>query len=90
MEAHGRHVDRQRVFVDYQPPTHPSRQPRPVLYLRPESEAVDAGSRVPNLADEFVGEAPDLGALEVGGHRPHYGPREPSRRNRWLNPSAGE
>ena len=26
--------------------------------------------------DGFTGSAPDLGALEVGGTAPHYGPRD--------------
>jgi hypothetical protein len=27
------------------------------------------------VTDGFTGSAPDLGALEVGGTAPHYGPR---------------
>ncbi|MBT6145539.1 MAG: hypothetical protein HOH74_08930 [Gemmatimonadetes bacterium] len=90
IETHGRHVDRERVFADYRPPTHPARLPRPVLYLHPEGEAVDAGDVVPNLADQFIGQAPDLGAHEVGGREPHYGPRQPEHRHRWLDPGAEE
>ena len=43
--------------------------------LRPGSRAVDAGEVIPTVNDGFLGEAPDLGALEVGGSEPTYGPR---------------
>jgi hypothetical protein len=45
------------------------------LTLKTGSKAVDAGTIVPNIADDFVGNAPDLGAYELGGEMPHYGPR---------------
>ena len=31
---------------------------------------------LPNINDGFTGNAPDLGALEVGQPLPHYGPRD--------------
>jgi hypothetical protein len=43
--------------------------------LRPGSAAVDRGVVLPNVNDGFTGSAPDLGALESGKPRPHYGPR---------------
>ena len=43
--------------------------------LRPGSAAVDRGMVLPTVTDGFTGSAPDLGALEVGGAAPHYGPR---------------
>ena len=43
--------------------------------LRPDSAAVDAGVRLPNVNDDFTGRAPDLGAYETGRPLPHYGPR---------------
>jgi hypothetical protein len=43
--------------------------------LKPNSKAVDAGDRIPTVNDDFAGNAPDLGALEVGRPEPHYGPR---------------
>ena len=43
--------------------------------LRPGSPAIDAGAPLPNVTDGFSGRAPDLGALELGGAPPHYGPR---------------
>jgi hypothetical protein len=43
--------------------------------LTPGSKAVDAGEIIPTINDDFTGEAPDLGALEVGKPLPVYGPR---------------
>jgi hypothetical protein len=43
--------------------------------LKPGSAAVDRGVVLPNVTDGFAGQAPDLGALEVGQTPPHYGPR---------------
>lgn len=45
------------------------------LQLRPGSKPVDAGTRLPNINDDFAGAGPDLGALESGRPLPHYGPR---------------
>jgi hypothetical protein len=43
--------------------------------LKPGSAAVDRGTALPNVTDGFSGNAPDLGALEVGAPVPRYGPR---------------
>jgi hypothetical protein len=43
--------------------------------LKPRSAAVDHGVVLPNITDGFTGQAPDLGALELGQAPPHYGPR---------------
>ena len=67
------------VFVHVTPP---GSDPR-TLYkasdldftLRPGSAAVDKGVRLPGVNDEFTGQAPDLGAYEVGRPLPRYGPR---------------
>jgi hypothetical protein len=40
------------------------------------SPAVDAGAVIPNVTDGFTGNAPDLGAYELGHPLPHYGPRQ--------------
>ncbi|MCE5215571.1 right-handed parallel beta-helix repeat-containing protein [bacterium] len=45
------------------------------LRLRPGCEAVDAGEVLPGLNDGYAGKAPDLGAYELGGDLPHFGPR---------------
>lgn len=70
IEQHGVRVRWQEIFES--PPT-----PGPIhLSLKKGASAVDAGVAVPNLSDAFVGKAPDLGAYELGGPLPHYGPRE--------------
>ena len=43
--------------------------------LKPGSAAVDKGAVIPNVTDGYSGNAPDLGALELGQPLPHYGPR---------------
>jgi hypothetical protein len=50
--------------------------------LKPGSAAVDRGVPLANVTDGFGGRAPDLGALEVGGSPPHYGPRAVSNSGR--------
>jgi hypothetical protein len=46
--------------------------------LRPGSAAVDRGVGLPTVTEGFIGQRPDLGALEVGRPVPQYGPREAS------------
>ena len=43
--------------------------------LKPGSAAEDKGVVLPNVNEDFLGAAPDLGALERGRPAPHYGPR---------------
>ena len=78
-EQHGLELDFD-IFEEMTPPD-PSK--RHAVYhamdlsfrLKPGSKAVDAGVRIPTVNDGFSGDAPDLGALEVGRPEPHYGPR---------------
>ncbi|MCL2121610.1 MAG: hypothetical protein FWH28_05105, partial [Clostridiales bacterium] len=42
--------------------------------LKPDSVAVDAGTFLPNVTDDFIGAAPDLGAYEIDQVLPTYGP----------------
>ena len=78
-EQHGLEVDFD-IFEEMTPPD-PSK--RHAVYhamdlsfrLKPNSKAVDAGVPIPTVNDDFSGDAPDLGALEVGQPEPHYGPR---------------
>ena len=78
-EEHGIEIDFD-IFEDMAPPD-PSK--RHAVYhatdlnfrLRPGGEAVDAGVRIPTVNDQFTGDAPDLGALEVGQPQLRYGPR---------------
>jgi len=43
--------------------------------LESSSKAIDAGTYLPNVTEDFNGKAPDLGALESGKKLPLYGPR---------------
>jgi hypothetical protein len=77
--------DQHSVLVDYdvfQKASKPDADPRRLyrasdfdFQLRTGSVAIDAGTRLPNINDDFTGRAPDLGAYESGRALPHYGPR---------------
>jgi hypothetical protein len=81
-EKHGIEVDYD-IFENLQPPTPPDSSKPGIPYyaselnfqLKPDGKAIDAGVRVPNVNDDFVGQAPDLGAYERGKPLPVYGPR---------------
>ena len=81
-EAHSVEVD----FDIFERMTPPDPAQRHAVYhamdlnfaLKPTGKAVDAGVVVPTVNESFKGKAPDLGALEVDGPSPRYGPR-------WLN-----
>ncbi|MCA9691888.1 MAG: right-handed parallel beta-helix repeat-containing protein [Myxococcales bacterium] len=45
------------------------------LRLADVALAVDAGEVLPGINAEYAGQAPDLGAHELGAPLPHYGPR---------------
>jgi len=80
-ETHGIELDYD-IFQNVRPPdaTKPNAVYNPADYdfrLRPGSKAVDKGVRLPNVNDDFTGQAPDLGALEAGKPLPVYGPRIP-------------
>lgn len=76
-ERHGIEVDYDG-FVQAEPPQRgETAEPHQWdLRLRPESPAVGAALRLPNINDDFTGDAPDLGAHERDRPVPHYGPRE--------------
>jgi len=44
--------------------------------LKHGSAAIDAGTVLPSITDNFTGRAPDLGAFELDRPLPHYGPRQ--------------
>jgi hypothetical protein len=76
LEEHGLKVDYD-IFTRAGPPEE-AKTYRPTEYdlgLKPDAECVDAGVRIPQVTDDFHGTAPDLGCYELGGARPHYGPR---------------
>jgi hypothetical protein len=80
LEAHGIEVDN----TIFQNVPMPNAKSKGYIYqvsgydfrLRPSSKAVDAGCVLPNVTDNYLGKAPDLGALEVGQQAPQYGPRK--------------
>lgn len=79
-ERHGVLVDLD-VFVNAPLPdrSDPQRLYRPGevdLRLRPGSAAIDKGVVLPTITDGYTGQAPDLGAYELGAELPHYGPRD--------------
>lgn len=47
----------------------------PDLRLKEGSRAIDGGILIPNVNDDYIGNAPDIGAYELGQPLPHYGPR---------------
>ncbi len=64
------------VFAAVVPSPAPLVQHAPAdLLLRPGSAAIDAGVVLPGIDDDYTGTAPDLGAVELGGSVPAYGPR---------------
>lgn len=69
-------VRKEEIFAAWNIPTEPGRVSPQHLPLKAGCNAVDAGAVVPNISDDFAGEAPDLGAYEWGHALPHYGPRE--------------
>jgi hypothetical protein len=78
-EAHGVEVDYD-VFRKLQAPDagkpHAIYEARELDFqLAAGGKAVDAGVLVPNVNDDFMGRAPDLGAYEIGRALPLYGPR---------------
>ena len=78
-ETHGIEID-YNIFENVKPPDPAKRyavyhQADFDFHLKKDSKAVNAGVRLPNINDDFTGEAPDLGAYEVGRPDPVYGPR---------------
>jgi hypothetical protein len=76
IERHGIRVRRGEVFevADVRAYTEEPFSARR-LTLRAGCSAIDAGQAVPNICEDFVGKAPDLGAHEFGRPPAVYGPR---------------
>jgi len=77
IEKGGLRVKKEEIFENWAAPSAEVGSPPVNLVLKAGSAAVDAGDLVPNINDNFAGNAPDLGALELGRPLPHYGPRCP-------------
>jgi hypothetical protein len=76
LEQHGMLADYD-VFVDARPPGK-GKTCEPGDYdlrLRGGAEVIDAGIVLPQITDDFTGNAPDLGCYELGQEPVHYGPR---------------
>ncbi len=75
IEKHSIVLERARDFLPFETTKEMPGAQAPLLRLSSNSAAKDAGVSVPNIAENFDGKAPDLGALEFGFSTPHYGPR---------------
>jgi hypothetical protein len=75
IERHGRRVRKEEIFENYNVPAEFARVAPQVLSLKRGRNAIDAGAVLPNINEDFVGSAPDLGAYEFGKPLSHYGPR---------------
>jgi hypothetical protein len=75
IEAHGRLLDRTKDFESFTVTKESSGKDAPIIAITPNGQAKDAGVALPNIAEEFNGKSPDLGAFELGSALPHYGPR---------------
>jgi hypothetical protein len=82
-DRHSREIDysifRDAPQPDFSDPTRLADPDAIDLRLRTRSAAVDAGVVLPGITDGYSGNAPDLGAYELGHERPHYGPRPRAR-----------
>jgi len=78
--------DKNSILIDYDVFTNvripdrsdPQRLYRPDEFdfsLKPDAAARNKGMILPNINDNYEGNAPDLGAFEFGKPLPHYGPR---------------
>jgi hypothetical protein len=79
-EVHGIQIksDPMRIFDHVAFPIDPSqRYTPPDLRPSPSSGELDAGERIPNINDSFLGKSPDIGAYESKQTMPVYGPRVP-------------
>lgn len=76
IEKHGRVLERTKDFLPFEVTAEMPGAETPLIQLSEQSAAKDAGMRVPNLSDSFEGQAPDLGAFELGRPLPHFGPRK--------------
>jgi hypothetical protein len=75
-EMHAVEIDRGVFAVQPDVPSTPFPElPPPDLRPAPDGVAVDAGVALPGINSGYAGGAPDLGAYEVGGPLPGYGPR---------------
>jgi hypothetical protein len=76
LETNARTIDHTTCFSSFNVPgPAPVSIPPQLMTLTAGCAAVDAGAILPNINDDFIGSAPDLGAYELGQAPPSYGPR---------------
>ncbi len=76
LQPHAIHINKDTCFETFNVPTAPpASMPFQYMALKNSCNAVDAGVLLPNINNQFSGQAPDLGPYEVGADLPHYGPR---------------
>jgi len=76
LQPHAVHINKDTCFETFAvPAAPPSSMPFQYMTLKNSCNAVDAGVRLPNINDQFSGNAPDLGPYEIGVDLPGYGPR---------------
>lgn len=76
LEPNGIHINRNSCFQTFDiPEAPPQSMPFQHMTLKVGSAAIDAGTPLPNINDDFSGSAPDLGPFEKGRGLPWYGPR---------------
>ena len=76
LEQNGIKIDKNKCFNTFNiPGSSPTPVPPQFMTLRPGCNAIDAGVFLPNINDNFAGNAPDLGAYEYDNPLPQYGPR---------------
>jgi hypothetical protein len=74
-EAHAVELDLSTFAADVAYPADPfATGEAPSLELASDGDAVDQGTPLDNVNDGFAGDAPDLGAYEIGAELPSYGP----------------
>ncbi len=87
LEPHGIHIDKDTCFTTFNVPAAPPvSMPFQYMTLKNGCNAVNAGTRLPNINDHYTGSGPDLGAYETGTLLPHYGPREDKGRAAVMAP----
>lgn len=76
IEKHAVRLRKEDIFEKWTMPIAQENAVPAHLPLKKGCRAVDAGALLPNINDNFVGQGPDLGALEWGRPLPNYGPRK--------------
>jgi hypothetical protein len=74
-EEHGVALSRSCFPTLNVPSAPPASVPSQIVTLAAGCPAIDSGEVLPNVNDDYVGAAPDLGAFEAGAPAPQYGPR---------------